>query len=112
MTGMFHTRTYECNGKERKDDYQTTEMAVQAGDVVKTLLTLIAVLALTASMGVLALSASAETGWYKLILVTPTDHFEPQIGTYLTLRECTTEGARRLHDQDLYAGFGCVYWTG
>lgn len=79
---------------------------------MKTLLTLIAVLSLTASIGLLSLSASAETGWYKLILVTQTDHFEAQIGTYLTLRECTTEGARRLHDQDIYAGFGCVYWEG
>ena len=76
---------------------------------MKTLLTLIAVLSLTASMGLLA---SAEEGWYKLILVTITDHFEPQLGSYPTLRECTTEGARRLHDQDLYAGFGCVYWDG
>ena len=63
-------------------------------------------------IALLALSASAETGWYKLILVTVTDHFDPQIGTYPTLRECVTEGARRLHDQDLYAGFGCVYWDG
>jgi uncharacterized membrane protein YbjE (DUF340 family) len=79
---------------------------------MKALMTFIAVLFLTASMGLLALSAPAETGWYKLVLVTVTDRFEPQIGTYLTLRECTTEGARRLHDQDLYAGFGCVYWDG
>jgi hypothetical protein len=57
----------------------------------------------------LSLNASATSGYYKLILVTVTDHFEPQIGTYETLRECTTEGARLLHDQDLYAGFGCVY---
>ena len=79
---------------------------------MKTLLILIAVLSLTASMGLLALSASAEEGWYKLILVTVTDHFDPQLGSYPTLRACTTEGARRLHDQELYAGFGCVYWDG
>ncbi len=60
----------------------------------------------------LSLSASAEQGWYKLILVTVTEHFEPQIGSYDTLRQCTTEGARRLHDQDMYVGFGCVYWGG
>ena len=68
---------------------------------MKTLLTLIALL---------SLSASAETGCYKLILVTPTDQFKPQLGNFETLRECTTEGARMLHDQELYAGFGCVYW--
>ncbi len=76
---------------------------------MKTLPTLIAVLALTASMGLLALSASAEAGWWKLILVTVTEHFEPQIGSYPTLRTCTTEGARMLHDQDRYVGFGCVH---
>jgi len=74
---------------------------------MKTLLTLIAVICLIASAGV-----PAETGWYKLILVTVSDHFDPQIGTFDTLRECTTEGARLLHDQDMYAGFGCVYWDG
>lgn len=79
---------------------------------MKTLMTFIAVLFLTVSMGVLSPNVSAEAGWYKLILVTVTDRFEPQIGSYPTLRECTTEGARRLHDQDLYAGFGCVYWDG
>lgn len=63
-------------------------------------------------MMLLALSASAETGRWKLILVSVTEHFDPQIGTYPTLRECATEGARRLHDQDLYLGFGCVYWGG
>ncbi len=83
-------------------------MAVQTGDIVKTLPTLIAVLFLTASMGLLTLSASAEVGWWKLILVTVTEHFEPQIGSYPTLRSCTTEGARMLHEQDLYVGFGCV----
>ena len=104
MTGMFHTLMYASNGKEKKDDNcQTTEVVAQAGAVVKRLVIL---------MMLLALSASAETGWYKLILVTVTDHFDPQIGSYPTLRECTTEGARRLHDQDLYAGFGCVYWDG
>ena len=61
-------------------------------------------------MVLLSLSASAETGCYKLILVTSSDHFEPQLGNFETLRECTTEGARMLHDQELYAGFGCVYW--
>jgi hypothetical protein len=77
-------------------------MAVEAS-VVKKLVILLAVFALT---------ASAATGSYKLILVTVTDHFEPQMGTFPTLRECTTEGARLLHDQDLYAGFGCVYRDG
>lgn len=105
MTGMFHTRTYECNGKEKKDDYQTTEVVVQTGAGMKTLLTLIAVICLIVSVG-----APANTGVYKLILVTVADHFDTQIGTFETLRECTTEGARLLHDQDLYAGFGCVYW--
>ena len=76
------------------------------------LLTLVAVISLTVSMGLLSLNVSAETGWYKLILVTVTDHFVPQIGSYDTLRECTTEGARMLHDQGLYAGFGCVWWDG
>ena len=61
-------------------------------------------------MVLLSLSASAETGVYKLILVTPSDQFKPQLGDFETLRECTTEGARMLHDQELYAGFGCVYW--
>lgn len=61
-------------------------------------------------MVLLSLSASAETGCYKLILVTVADKFKPQLGNYDTLRECTTEGARMLHDQELYAGFGCVYW--
>ena len=79
---------------------------------MKTLVTFIAVLFLIASMGLLSPNVSAEAGWYRLILVTVTDHFEPQVGTYSTLRECTTEGARRLHNQDLYAGFGCVYWDG
>jgi hypothetical protein len=60
----------------------------------------------------LSLNASADSGWWRLILVTVTDHFEPQIGAYETLRECTTEGARLLHGQDLYAGFGCVHWDG
>ena len=58
------------------------------------------------------LTASAETGQWKLILVTVTDHFDPQWGHFETLRECTTEGARLLHDQELYLGFGCVYWGG
>ena len=79
---------------------------------MKKFMTLIAVLSLTMSMGLLSLNVSAETGWWKLILVTVTDHFDPQIGSYDTLRECTTEGARRLHDQELYLGFGCVYWGG
>ena len=61
-------------------------------------------------MVLLSLSASAETGVYKLILVTPSDQFKPQLGDFETLRECTTEGARMLHDQEVYAGFGCVYW--
>lgn len=74
---------------------------------MKTLLTLIAVICLIASM-----AAPADTGWYKLILVTVTEHFDPQIGVFDTLRECTTEGARLLHDQELYAGFGCVYRDG
>jgi hypothetical protein len=84
-----------------RNDWQIIEVVWRA--VMKRLLILTALL---------ALSASAETGWYKLILVTVTDHFEPQIGAYPTLRECTTEGARRLHDQDIYAGFGCVFWNG
>ena len=79
---------------------------------MKILLTSIAVLFLTASMGLLALRAFAEEGQYKLILVTVTEHFDPQIGSYPTLRSCTTEGARMLHDQDMYIGFGCVYWEG
>ncbi len=67
--------------------------------VMKRLLILTALLALT---------ASAATESYKLILVTQADHFEPQMGTFPTLRECTTDGARLLHDQNIYAGFGCV----
>jgi len=63
-------------------------------------------------LALLSLGASAETGVYKLILVTPSDQFKPQLGNYDTLRECTTEGARMLHDQELYVGFGCVYWGG
>lgn len=78
---------------------------------MKTLLTLTAVLCLIVAMGAPSLT-SAEAGWYKLILVTITEHFEPQIGSYDTLRQCTTEGARMLHDQNLYVGFGCVYWGG
>lgn len=66
---------------------------------MKTLLTLIALL---------ALSASAATGPYRLVLVTVTEHFETQLGTFETMRECTNEGARLLTDQDLYIGFGCV----
>ncbi len=58
------------------------------------------------------LTATADTGQWKLILVTVTDHFDPQWGSFETLRECTTEGARLLHDQELYLGFGCVYWGG
>jgi hypothetical protein len=61
-------------------------------------------------IALLSLSASAESGRYKLILVTAGDHFKPQVGNFETLRECTTEGARMLHDQELYIGFGCVYW--
>ncbi len=66
---------------------------------MKRLLTLTALVAMT---------ASAATESYKLILVTQADHFEPQMGTFATLRECTTDGARLLHDQNIYAGFGCV----
>jgi len=66
---------------------------------MKTLLTLIALL---------ALAASAASGPYMLVLITVTEHFETQLGTYETLRECTDEGARLLVDQDLYLGFGCV----
>ncbi|MDK1039553.1 MAG: hypothetical protein QGD91_11685 [Actinomycetota bacterium] len=79
---------------------------------MKRLVTLIAVLSLTASMGLLSLSVFAETGQWKLILVTVTEHFDPQWGSFETLRECNTEGARLLHDQELYLGFGCVYWGG
>lgn len=74
------------------------------------LMTLTAVISLTVSMGLLSLNVSAETGQWKLILVSVTEHFDPQLGSYPTLRECNTEGARRLHDQELYLGFGCVYW--
>lgn len=63
-------------------------------------------------MMLLTLSASAETGQWKLILVSVTEHFDPQWGSFKELRECTTEGARLLHDQELYLGFGCVYWGG
>ena len=79
---------------------------------MKRLVTLIAVLSLTASMGLLSLSVFAETGQWKLILVTVTEHFDPQWVSFATLRECNTEGARLLHDQELYLGFGCVYWGG
>jgi hypothetical protein len=82
-----------------RSDWQTIEVFVKA--VMKTLLTLTALFALT---------ASAATEWYKLILVTQSDHFDPQMGNFATLRECTTEGARLLHDQNIYAGFGCVFW--
>lgn len=63
-------------------------------------------------IALLSLNALAESGRYKLILVTAGDHFKPQIGNFETLRECTTEGARMLHDQELYVGFGCIYWGG
>lgn len=70
---------------------------------MKTLLTLIAVLCLIASMG-----APAETGPYTLVLITPGRHFKAQLGTFDSLRECTNEGAKILTDQDIYVGFGCV----
>ena len=84
-----------------RNDWQIIEVFVKA--VMKMLLTLTALLALT---------ASAATESYKLILVTQADHFEPQMGAFATLRECTTDGARLLHDQNIYAGFGCVFWEG
>ena len=59
-------------------------------------------------MVLLALAASAATGPYTLVLITPGRHFKAQLGTFATLRECTNEGAKILTDQDIYIGFGCV----
>ena len=84
-----------------RDDWQIIEVFVKT--VMKRLLILTALFAVT---------ASATIGSYKLILVTQADHFEPQMGTFATLRGCTTDGARLLHDQNIYAGFGCVFWEG
>ena len=72
-------------------------MVVKA--VIKGLLT---------GMALLALSASAATESFTLVLVTQAEHFETQLRTFESLRECTNAGAELLGDQDLYIGFGCM----
>lgn len=69
---------------------------------MKTLMILIAL----DIMLVMATSDAKEP--YMLVLVTLTEHFETQLVTFDTLRECTNEGAKLMVDQDLYLGFGCV----
>ena len=81
-----------------RNDWQTIEVVLKA--VMKRLLILTALLTLT---------ASAATESYTLVLLTRVNYSDPQIGTYPNLRECTTGGAKLLLDQDLYAGFRCVF---
>ena len=59
-------------------------------------------------MALLALTASAATEPYTLVLITKGKHFKAQLGTFETLRECINEGTEILTDQDIYIGFGCV----
>ena len=68
--------------------------------VMKRLLILTALLALT---------ASAATESYELFLATQAEYLESHLVTFPTLRECTDEGAERLFEQDIYIGFGCKF---
>jgi len=80
-----------------RNDWPIIEVIIKA--VMKRLMILTALVALT---------ASAETESYTLVLVTQGKHFKSQPGTIESLRECTTEGAEMLLDQEIYVGFGCV----
>ena len=80
-----------------RNDWQIIEVVLKA--VMKRLLILTALL---------ALSASAATEYYTIILVTRANYADPQIGNFPTLRECTIGGAKLLLDQNIYAGFRCV----
>jgi len=84
-----------------RNDWQIIEVVVKA--VMKRLLILTALLALT---------ASAATESYTLILVTQAEYLESQLVTFTNLRECTDEGAERLFEQDIYIGFGCEFKEG
>jgi hypothetical protein len=60
------------------------------------------------SLILLAVNVSAATDPYTLVLVTQGKHFERQLGTYESVRECATEGAEMIFDHELYIGFACV----
>ena len=63
---------------------------------------------LTMLVALLALTASAATGPYTLVLITQGKHFKAQLGKFENLRECINEGTEILTDQDIYIGFGCI----